>query len=192
MYQSLDGRNIAVLATDGVEQIQLAWPWEALLDAGANVELVSPNGDGVQGFNHRERGFVFPVDKPLREASVRDYDALVLPGGVWCPETLGSDVGALRFLRAFHDLAKPVAAICQAPSVLARADVVRRRRLTSWPRLRPAIRRAGGIWMDQEVVIDGGLITCRTADDLDAFCDALIGTLRIPDRRSGGAAGRSV
>lgn len=186
MNQSLSGRNIALLATDGVEQIQLAWPWEAMLDAGANVELVAPNGNGVQGFNHREPGFVFPVDKPLREALARDYDALVLPGGAGCSEALGADAGALRFLREFRTLAKPVAAICQAPYVLARADVVRRRRLTSWPGIRPAIRRAGGTWIDQEVVVDGGLITCRAAGDLDALCDALINELLAALRESDG------
>ena len=181
MQYSLSGRNIAVLATDGVEQIQLAWPWEAMLDAGAIVDLVAPARDGIQAFNQRDEGFLFPVDKSLDEADAASYDALVLPGGLRYPETLSENADALRFLHDFHQLSRPVAAMCEAPSMLAKADIVRDRRVTSRPRLRPVIRRAGGIWMDKEVVVDQELITCRSVEALDAFCDAVINSLR--DRR---------
>lgn len=170
MANELNGKRIAFLATDGVEQIELTRPWQALKDAGADVELLSIKSDRIQGMNHMEQGDTFEVDGLASEADVSDYDGLVLPGGVANPDFLRLDRGAVELVRTFFERSKPVAAICHAPWLLVEADVVRGRRLTSWPSLATDIRNAGGQWVDSEVEVDNGLVTSRKPQDLDAFC----------------------
>lgn len=172
--RSLKGKKIAFLATDGVEQVELTRPWSAVREAGADTELLAPKSGTIQGFRHLDKGDVFDVDRPVADARAQDYDALVLPGGVANPDSLRLDKDAVQFTREFFRLGKPIAAICHGPWVLVEAAVVDGRTLTSWPSLQTDIRNAGGRWVDQEVVTDGGLITSRKPDDLDAFCHALL------------------
>ena len=167
---ALDGKRVAFLATDGVEQIELTRPWEAVTEAGGIPELISLRGGEIQGFEHLDKADTFGVDRTAEEASADDYDGLVLPGGVANPDALRVDQDAVRFVRAFFEAGKPVAAICHAPWTLIEADVVKGRTLTSWPSLRTDIRNAGGNWVDEEVHVDEGLTTSRKPDDLDAFC----------------------
>jgi protease I len=166
----LDGKRVAFMATDGVEQVELARPWDAVKDAGGTPELVSLEDGEIQGFNHLDKGDTFSVDRTVADAKESDYDALVLPGGVANPDFLRLDEDAVGFARDFFAAGKPVAAICHAPWTLVEADVVRGRTLTSWPSLKTDIRNAGGTWVDEEVHVDGGLVTSRKPDDLDAFC----------------------
>ena len=171
MADEIQGRRIAFLmANEGVEQIELTRPWEAVKDAGGEPELIAPTDDEVQAFNHLDKADTFPVDKTVEQANVDDYDGLVLPGGVANPDALRMNEPAVRFARSFFEAGKPVAAICHAPWTLVEADVVRGRTLTSWPSLQTDIRNAGGNWVDEEVHVDGGLVTSRKPDDLDAFC----------------------
>ena len=167
---ALDGKRVAFLATDGVEQIELTRPWEAVTEAGGIPELISLRGGEIQGFEHLDKADTFGVDRTAEEASADDYDGLVLPGGVANPDALRVDQDAVRFVRAFFEAGKPVAAICHAPWTLIEADVVKGRTLTSWPSLRTDIRNAGGNWVDEEVHVDEGLTTSRKPDDLDVFC----------------------
>jgi protease I len=166
----LKGKKIAFLAADGVEQVELTTPWEAIRDAGAEVELVSVKAGEIQGFNHLDKGDTFPVDKAVSKVSASDYDGLVLPGGVANPDFLRTDEDAVDFVRAFFEEHKPVAAICHAPWTLVEAGVLSGRTLTSWPSLQTDIRNAGATWVDEEVVVDEGLTTSRKPDDLEAFC----------------------
>jgi protease I len=166
----LNGKRVAFLATDGVEQIELTEPWKAVEGAGGRPELVSIKPDRIQGFEHLDKGDTFPVDVTASDAGASSYDALVLPGGVANPDFLRADEDAVRFVRSFFEQGKPVAAICHGPWTLVEADVVRGRTLTSWPSLRTDIRNAGGTWVDEEVHVDGGLVTSRKPDDLPAFC----------------------
>jgi protease I len=166
----LDGKRVAFMATDGVEQVELTRPWDAVKDAGGTPELVSLEDGEIQGFNHLDKGDTFSVDRTVADAKESDYDALVLPGGVANPDFLRLDEDAVGFARDFFAAGKPVAAICHAPWTLVEADVVRGRTLTSWPSLKTDIRNAGGTWVDEEVHVDGGLVTSRKPDDLDAFC----------------------
>jgi protease I len=166
----LNGKRVAVLATDGVEQIELTEPWKAVENAGGRPELVSIKPGRIQGFEHLDKGDTFPVDVTASDAGASSYDALVLPGGVANPDFLRADEDAVRFVRSFFEQGKPVAAICHGPWTLVEADVVRGRTLTSWPSLRTDIRNAGGTWVDEEVHVDGGLVTSRKPDDLPAFC----------------------
>jgi protease I len=166
----LDGKKVAFLATDGVEQVELTRPWDAVKDAGGTPELVSLEEGEIQGFNHLDRADTFTVDRTAADAKESDYDALVLPGGVANPDALRVDEDAVGFVRDFFAAGKPVAAICHAPWTLVEADVVRDRTLTSWPSLQTDIRNAGATWVDEEVHVDGGLVTSRKPDDLDAFC----------------------
>ncbi|CAL9313317.1 MULTISPECIES: type 1 glutamine amidotransferase domain-containing protein [unclassified Streptomyces] len=164
-------------APEGVEQVELTAPWQAVLDTGDSPELVSTAPGEVQAFNHLDKADTFPVDRTVDEVSPDGYDALVLPGGVANPDALRMDEKAVAFVRGFFEAGKPVAAICHAPWTLVEADVVRGRRLTSWPSLRTDIRNAGGEWVDEEVVVsrDGSgttLVTSRKPDDLRAFCAA--------------------
>ncbi|WP_405227856.1 type 1 glutamine amidotransferase domain-containing protein [Lentisalinibacter sediminis] len=172
--QSLKGKRVAFLATDGVEQVELTRPWEAVREAGGDAELLAPKSGKIQGFRHLDKGDVFDVDRPVGDARAEDYDALVLPGGVANPDSLRLDEDAVQLTREFFRLGKPIAAICHGPWVLVEAGVVDGRTLTSWPSLQTDIRNAGGRWVDQEVVTDDGLITSRKPDDLDAFCEALL------------------
>ena len=170
MAKQLEGKRIAFLATDGVEQIELTQPWEAIKAAGADVELLSIHDGHIQGMNHIDKGDTFEVDELVADADVADYDGLVLPAGVVNPDQLRMDESAVQFVRAFIDSSKPVAAICHGPWTLVEAGVVRGRTLTSWPSLQTDIENAGGKWIDEQVHVDNGLVTSRKPDDLDAFC----------------------
>jgi protease I len=179
MAQDLTGKTIAFLvAPEGIEQVELTEPWQAVRDAGATPKLVSTSEGQVQAFDHLDKADTFPVDLTVEDADVADFDALVLPGGVANPDALRMDEGAVRFAQGFFAAGKPVAAICHAPWVLVEADVVRGRRVTSWPSLRTDLRNAGADWVDEEVVVDTGdagtLVTSRKPDDLKAFIAALL------------------
>jgi len=165
----LNGKRIAILATDGVEQVELTEPRKALDDAGATTVVVSPKEGKIKAWHHGQWGDEIPVDRVLSEAKADDFDALVLPGGVMNPDRLRTDKQAVQFVKAFFQVGKPVAAICHGPWLLVEADVVRNRALTSWPSLQTDIRNAGGDWVDREVVTDMGLVTSRKPDDIPAF-----------------------
>jgi protease I len=170
-----DDKKIAFLtAAKGVEKAELTEPWSAVSDAGYQPVLVSPKKGTVQLFEHLDKADTQPVDVTVSEARVEDYAALVLPGGVANPDALRMDADAVAFVRAFVESGKPVAAICHAPWTLIEADVLRGRRLTSWPSLRTDVRNAGGDWVDEPVVVDGNLITSRKPDDIPAFNGALL------------------
>ena len=165
------GKRVAFLiANEGVEQVELERPWRAVREAGGEPELIAPESGSAQAFNHLDKGDSFPVDRIVSEADADDYDALVLPGGVANPDILRTDEDAVAFTRSFFEAGKPVAAICHAPWTLVEARVVEGRTLTSWPSLQTDIRNAGAEWVDEEVHVDGGLVTSRKPDDLDAFC----------------------
>ena len=166
--------RVAVLATDGVEQVELERPWQTLEEAGAQPELVSLESGTITAYQHIDKGDTKTVDAVVSSADPDSYDALVLPGGVINGDFLRADADAVAFVKAFFAAGKPVAAICHAPWVLAEADVVRGRRMTSWPSLRTDLRNAGADWVDEEVVVDGNLVTSRKPDDLDAFGAAIV------------------
>ncbi|HJR40687.1 MAG TPA: type 1 glutamine amidotransferase domain-containing protein [Gemmatimonadaceae bacterium] len=174
MARRLGGMRIAVLATDGVEQIELTEPVKAAREAGATVHLISLEAGEIQGFNHLDKGDRFPVDRVLGDVSASMYDALLLPGGVANPDRLRMEAKAVQFVREFMASDKPVAAICHAPWLLVEADVVAGRTLTSWPSLQTDIRNAGAEWVDREVQVDGRLVTSRKPDDLPAFNRAMV------------------
>jgi protease I len=174
MGQGLKGRRIAILATDGVEQVELEVPRKALDDAGAITHLIAPQDGSIQAMNHDEKGARIPVDRVLAEARAGDYDALLLPGGVANPDRLRMDHRAVQFVREFMLSEKPVAAICHAPWMLVEANAVAGRTLTSWPSLQTDIRNAGGDWVDEQVRVDDRLITSRKPDDLPAFCATMV------------------
>ena len=169
MAGELQGLNVAFLATDGVEQVELTEPWKAVENAGGKPVLVSIEEDEIQGMNHDEKADTFDVDVHVSKADPSQFDGLVLPGGVANPDYLRVDESAVKFVRSFFDGGKPVAAICHGPWTLVEADVVNGRTLTSWPSVKTDIRNAGGTWVDEEVHVDGGLITSRKPDDLPAF-----------------------
>lgn len=170
----LDGLRVAALVADGFEQIELIRPMEALREAGAEVDIISPADDEVQGVNGMDKGDRFPVDVPLDEARPEDYEALLLPGGVKNPDSLRQNPRAVEMTRHFFESAKPIAAICHAPWLLVEAELVRGRRLTSYPSLRTDIRNAGGEWSDAECIVDQGLVTSRNPGDLPAFIDKML------------------
>ena len=170
----LNGKRVAFLATDMVEQVELTEPWKAVEQAGADIDLVSLEDGEIQGFNHYDKADKFPVDRTVEDASAEDYDALVLPGGVGNPDTLRTDENAVRFVREFFDAGKPVAAICHAPWVLVEADVARGRKLTSFWSIKTDVKNAGGNWVDEEVVLDGNLVTSRSPKDIPAFNKTLL------------------
>jgi protease I len=174
MADELSGKRVAVLATDGVEQVELDEPWQALVEAGAEPTLVGFEPGSITAFNHIEPGDSRTVDVPLADADPDGYDALVLPGGVVNGDFVRADADAVAFVSAFFDADKPVAAICHAPWVLIEAGVVRGRRMTSWPSLQTDLRNAGADWVDEEVVVDGNLTTSRNPDDLPAFTKAIV------------------
>jgi protease I len=165
----LTDRKVAILVADMFEQVELVEPRKALEGAGATTEIVSLKQGKVQAFDHYDKADAFPVDRTVEEASADDYDALLLPGGVGNPDNLRQDENAVQFVRAFFDQGKPVAAICHAPWTLVEAGVVRGRRLTSFPSLQTDIRNAGGDWVDEEVALDGNLVTSRRPADIPAF-----------------------
>ena len=169
MAHKLDGIRVAILVTHGFEQSELTEPKKALEEEGAQTYIVSPAGAEVKAWNHTEWGSSFPVDVPLERANPIDYEALLLPGGVMNPDRLRMDTRAVQFVKSFFDDAKPVAAICHGPWTLIEAGVVRNRKLTSWPSLQSDLRNAGAKWVDEEVVVDDGLITSRKPDDLPSF-----------------------
>lgn len=170
----LQGKKVAVLATDGFEQVELEKPVEALKAAGAEVEVISPKAGQIQGFQHHDKGRVVPVDRELGDARADDYDAIVLPGGVINPDALRLEPTAIAFIRAFAQAAKPIAAICHGPWTLIDAQAVEGKRMTSWPSLKVDLSNAGADWVDEEVVVDQGLVTSRKPDDLPAFCEKMI------------------
>jgi protease I len=187
----LSGKKVAFLtANEGVEQVELVRPWEAVQQAGGEAQLLAPGDGEVQAFNHLDKGDTFTVDAAVADVNPDDYDALVLPGGVANPDRLRTNETAVGFVRAFVESGKPVAVICHGPWTLVEAGVVRGRTLTSWPSLQTDIRNAGGTWVDEEVHVDGNLLTSRKPDDLDAFCKTLVETVaddRASSRRSSAA-----
>lgn|SRR5690606_23328641 len=184
---SLQGKRVAILMTDGVEQVEYTQPRRFLEDNGAEVTLISPKemGEAVQGFNHLTPADTFDVEMDIRDARPEDFDALVLPGGVANPDTLRTSSESIRFIREFARENKPIAAICHGPWTLIDAGIVKGKRLTSWPSLREDLRNAGGDWVDEQVVVDGKLVTSRKPDDLPAFNQALLS--QLSDRQMGSA-----
>jgi protease I len=171
MPADLNGKRVAFLvAQEGVEEVELTEPWREIEAAGGMPELVAPEGGDVQAFNHLDKSETFPVDRTLDEVSPAEYDAVVLPGGVANPDQLRTDERAIRFLKDLFSEGKPVGVICHGPWTLVEADLVSGRRITSWPSLRTDIRNAGGDWVDEEVVVDRGLVSSRKPEDLPAFC----------------------
>lgn len=170
----LDGRRIAVLATDGFEQSELEKPVAALRAAGAQVEVVSLALGEIQGMEHDEKGRKVAVDRQVSSAGAADFHALVLPGGVANPDKLRVDKAAVDFVRGFGSAGKPIAAICHGPWTLINAQAIDGRRMTSWPSLQADLRNAGAQWVDEEVVVDRGLVTSRKPADLPAFCASMI------------------
>jgi protease I len=179
MAPTLNGKTIAFLvAPEGIEQVELTEPWRAVQDAGGTPRLVSTDSGTVQGFQHLDKADTFDVDDTVDGKSARDYHGLVLPGGVANPDYLRMQPAAVAFAKSFFDAGKPVAAICHAPWTLVEADVVRGRRMTSWPSLKTDLRNAGAEWVDEEVVVcENGpnvLVTSRKPDDLKAFCGEVV------------------
>jgi protease I len=170
----LDGNTVAILATEGVEQVELTEPRKAVEQEGADVVLVSLEAGDFQGFNHLDKGDTFTADKAVKDVSADDFDALLLPGGVANPDFLRTDEDAVRFVRDFAQAGKPIGVICHGPWTLVEADVVKGRTITSWPSLKTDIRNAGGNWVDEEVHVDNGLVSSRKPDDLPAFCAKVI------------------
>lgn len=188
MANELDGKRVAFLvANEGVEQVELTAPWEAVLAAGGEPRLLAPEPGDVQAFDHLDRAGTFPVDHVVGDVSADGYDGLVLPGGVANPDRLRTSPEAVAFVRSFVEAGKPVAAICHAPWTLIEAGVVAGRTLTSWPSLQTDVRNAGGNWVDDEVCVDQGLVTSRKPDDLPAFCSKLVEEI-AEGRHAGGAA----
>jgi protease I len=164
-----NGKKVAFLATDMVEQVELTEPWKTVEQAGGRPELVSLEAGEIQAFNHYDKADTFDVDRIVDEVSVDDYDALVIPGGLGNPDTMRMNEDAVRFVRDFFESGKPMAAICHAPWMLVEADVARGRKLTSFWSIKTDVRNAGANWVDEEVVVDENLVTSRNPDDLPAF-----------------------
>ncbi len=175
MATDLSGRRIAFLtANEGVEEVELTEPWKAVEQAGAKPELIAPKSGEVQSMRHLDKSKTYPVDRTLDDADPDDYDGVVLPGGVANPDQLRTDRRAIDFLQRFFAAGKPVGVICHGPWTLVEADLVDGRTITSWPSLQTDIRNAGGHWVDQEVVVDQGLVSSRKPDDLPAFCAKIV------------------
>lgn len=166
---SLDGMKVAILVTDGFEQVELTGPRKALDGAGAHTQIVSPKDGSVRGWNHHDPASAFDVDVSLKDAKAEDFDALLLPGGVVNPDALRIDEQAIAFVRAFVESGKPIAAICHGPWTLIDAGGVEGRKMTSWPSLRTDLQNAGAVWSDKDVVVERSLVTSRKPDDLPAF-----------------------
>ena len=174
MTQQLNGKRIAILATDGVEEVELTEPRKALQEAGASTEVIAPKSGQIRAWNHTDWGDSISVDRTLDQADPGEYDALLLPGGVMNPDHLRLDERAVNFVRAFFQAQKPVASICHGPWMLVEADVARGRKVTSYPSLKTDLRNAGAEWVDEQVVVDRGLVTSRKPDDLPAFIEKTI------------------
>jgi len=174
MAGKLDGKKVAILVADGFEQVEMTKPREALDAAGAETKIVSLKSDQIQGMNHMEKGDKFDVDLTLDDARPEEFDALMIPGGLYNPDALRSNEDALDFARQFFKAGKPVAAICHGPQVLISADLVRGRKMTSWPAIKVDMRNAGARWVDEEVVVDNGLVSSRKPDDIPAFNNKMI------------------
>ena len=174
MEKKLKGKKVAILVADGFEQVELTGPQQALEEAGAETLIVSPNEESVAGWHHYDAGDLFDVDVPLEEADAGDFDALLLPGGVANPDQLRMKPEAVRFVKAFFDAGKPVAAICHGPWTLIEAGAVRGRTMTSWPSIKTDLVNAGAKWVDEPVVTDNGLVTSRKPDDIPAFNEKMI------------------
>jgi protease I len=175
MSAQLQGKRVAFLvANEGVEQVELEKPLDAVREAGAEVDLLAPEEGEVQAFNHLDKGDTFSADRAVGDADADEYDALVLPGGVANPDQLRTKPEAVEFARAFFAAGKPVGVICHGPWTLVEADVVRGRTLTSWPSLETDLRNAGAEWVDEEVHVDEGLVSSRKPDDLPAFCAKVV------------------
>ena len=175
MTDKLNGKTIAFLvASEGTEQVELTEPWKAVEAAGGTPELLSTDSGEIQAFNHLDKADTFTVDRKVADADASEYDGLVLPGGVANPDFLRTDEDAVAFVRAFFEQAKPVGVICHGPWTLIEADVVRDRTITSWPSLQTDLRNAGARWVDEEVVVDEGLVSSRKPDDLPAFCAKVV------------------
>jgi protease I len=169
LAENLNGKRVAFIATEGVEQVELTEPWKAVEKAGAKPELISIEPGEVQAWKHFDKGDTFPVDRTIEEAQPDEYDALVLPGGVANPDQLRTDENVVQFIREFFNSGKPIGVICHGPWTLVEADVVRGRKITSWPSLQTDLRNAGAEWVDEECVVDEGLVSSRKPDDLPAF-----------------------
>jgi protease I len=178
MEQQLRGRKVAILVEDGFEQVELTEPRQALIEAGAEAQVISPRPDKVKGWDHTKWGDEFPVDVRLEAARPEEYDALLLPGGVMNPDRLRMNREAVSFVKSFVDERKPVAVICHGPWTLVEADVVNGRRITSWPSLRTDLENAGAEWVDEAVVVDQGLVSSRKPDDIPAFNARMIEEFR--------------
>ncbi len=174
MSKKLQDKNIAILVTNGFEQVEMTKPRQAFIDAGANVFLISPAGEQVQGWNHYDKADYFQVDIPLDKVNPDHYDALLLPGGVANPDELRTNSRAVQLIRAFFNVDKPVAAICHGPWTLIEAEAVKGRKVTSWPSLKTDLENAGATWVDEQTVVDGNLLTSRNPDDIPAFIEAAI------------------
>jgi protease I len=172
--KQLEGKRVAFLFTEGVEQVELTEPLDAVRKAGADVDLVSLEAGTVQMFNHLDKGDTTEANLAVADADASDYDGLVIPGGVANPDNLRTDPDAVSFVRDFFEQDKPVGIICHGPWMLVETDVARGRKVTSWPSLRTDLRNAGATWVDQEVVVDNGLVTSRKPDDLPAFCAKIV------------------
>jgi protease I len=174
MANELQGKHVAFLFTEGVEQVELTEPLEAVRKAGAEAELISLEKGEVEAWNHFDKGDKFTADKAVSDVDASEYDGLVLPGGVANPDQLRMDKDAVKFVRDFFEQHKPVGVICHGPWMLVEADVVKGRKVTSWPSLQTDLRNAGADWVDEEVVVDNGLVTSRKPDDLPAFCAKVV------------------
>jgi len=174
MADKLKGKRVAFLFTEGAEQVEVTEPLEAVKNAGADVDIVSLEQGEVEMWNHFDKGDKIKADKAVSDADASDYDALVLPGGVANPDLLRGDSDAVEFVRAFVEQDKPVGAICHGPWMLVESGVAKGRKVTSWPSLQTDLKNAGAEWVDQEVVVDNGLVTSRKPDDLKAFCAKIV------------------
>ena len=187
--KALQGKRVAILMTDGVEQVEYTGPRSFLEQQGAKVTLVSPkpSGDEIQGFNHLDPADKFKVELDVRDARPADFDALVLPGGVANPDQLRLSMEAITFIREFGRENKPIAAICHGPWTLIDADLVTGKRMTSWPTLQLDLQNAGAQWTDEQVVVDGKLVTSRKPDDIPAFNQAILSGLAAVQPGQSGA-----
>lgn len=187
MAKELTGLKVAILVDDGFEQVELTEPRKALDDAGATTQIVSPRDKQVRGWKFTEWGDSLPVDVKLDGAKAQDFDALLLPGGVINPDSLRMQKNAVAFIKAFFDAGKPVGTICHGPWTIIEAGAARGRQIAAWPSLKTDLRNAGAEWMDQEVVVDGNLVSSRMPDDIPAFNRALIerfGQAKAPARQA--------